>query len=224
MCKEERTVNQETNVQEKEARVRQPWTAQRVGDILLNNALLIIMAIAVVYIAIKNPNFIKPASLINILSQTAAYLPAALGIGGCIVLTGTDLSAGRAVGITACISASLLQNAANMANKMWPQIGTLPIPVVIVLAMLIGAAMVFVPEMLVSLIGKGNTLGGAVIKLSTALAFLLGWQRGLAALMAGLLAAVIVMAIVQKLNRKKRRQPFALIPFLAAAAMVVFFV
>ena len=114
--------------------------AQRVGDILLNNALLIIMAIAVVYIAIKNPNFIKPASLINILSQTAAYLPAALGIGGCIVLTGTDLSAGRAVGITACISASLLQNAANMANKMWPQIGTLPIPVVIVLAMLIGAA------------------------------------------------------------------------------------
>ena len=84
MCKEERTVNQETNVQEKEARVRQPWTAQRVGDILLNNALLIIMAIAVVYIAIKNPNFIKPASLINILSQTAAYLPAALGIGGCI--------------------------------------------------------------------------------------------------------------------------------------------
>ena len=44
-------MNQETNVQE--ARVRQPWTAQRVGDILLNNALLIIMAIAVVYIAIK---------------------------------------------------------------------------------------------------------------------------------------------------------------------------
>ena len=42
--------------------------------------------------------------------------------------------------------------------------------------------------------------------------------------MAGLLAAVIVMAIVQKLNRKKRRQPFALIPFLVSAATVVFFV
>ena len=93
-----------------------------------------------------------------------------------------------------------------------------------IVSMLIGAAMVFVPQMLVSLIGKGNTLGGADIKLSTALAFLLGWQRGLAALMAGLLAAVIVMAIVQKLNRKKRRQPFALIPFLASAAAVVFFV
>ena len=93
-----------------------------------------------------------------------------------------------------------------------------------IVSMLIGATMVFVPQMLVSLIGKGNTLGGADIKLSTALAFLLGWQRGLAALMAGLLAAVIVMAIVQKLNRKKRRQPFALIPFLALAATVLFFI
>ena len=133
-------MNKETKAQEKEVRVRQPLTARRVGDLLLNNALIIIMVIAVIYIAIRNPNFIKPASLINIFSQTAAYLPAALGIGGCIVLTGTDLSAGRAVGLTACISASLLQNAANTANKMWPEIGTLPIPVVILLAMLIGAA------------------------------------------------------------------------------------
>ena len=42
MCKEERTVNQETKVQEKKARVRQPWTAKRVGNLLLNNALIII--------------------------------------------------------------------------------------------------------------------------------------------------------------------------------------
>ena len=116
------------------------WDAKRVGNLLLNNALFILMGIAIVYIAIKNPRFIQPASIINILSQTAAYLPAALGIGGCIVLTGTDLSAGRIVGLTACISASLLQNAANVANKMWPQIGTLPIWVVIPAAMVIGAA------------------------------------------------------------------------------------
>ena len=133
-------MTQESKTLEKATRTRQPWTAKRVGNLLLNNALIIIMVIAVIYIAIKNPKFTQPASIINILSQTAAYLPAALGIGGCIVLTGTDLSAGRVVGITACISASLLQNAANLANKMWPGIGTLPIIVVILLAMLIGAA------------------------------------------------------------------------------------
>ncbi len=120
---------------ESKALERQAWDAKRVGNLLLNNALLILMIIAVIYIAVVNPNFLKPASIINILSQTAAYLPAALGIGGCIVLTGTDLSAGRIVGLTACISASLLQNAENLANKMWPEIGTLPIWAVVIIAM-----------------------------------------------------------------------------------------
>lgn len=134
-------MSNESKALEKKAsgKVSQPWTMKRVGDLLLNNALLIIMAIAVIYMAIKNPNFIKPASIINIISQTAAYLPAALGIAGCIVLTGTDLSAGRVVGLTACISASLLQSSLNLANKMWPELGTLPIWLVIIFVMIIGA-------------------------------------------------------------------------------------
>ena len=117
---------------------KQPWTSQRVLDLLLNNALIIIMAFAVVYIAFKNPNFIKPASLINILSQTCAYLPVALGVGGCIVLTGTDLSAGRIVGLTACISASLLQ-AITTTSKMWENITPPNVLLVLALAMVIGA-------------------------------------------------------------------------------------
>ena len=116
----------------------EPWTVKRVGNLLLNNALFILMVIAIVWIAIINPNFIRPASLVNILAQTAAYLPVALGVAGCIVLTGTDLSAGRIVGLTACVGASLLQ-AVGGANKMWPQIGTLPIPLVILIVVLVGA-------------------------------------------------------------------------------------
>ena len=116
------------------------FDSKKAVDLLLDNALYILMIVAVIYIQVfKNSNFLRPSSLINILSQTAAYLPLALGIAGCIVLTGTDLSAGRCVGLTACISASLLQ-AVTTSNKMWPEIGTLPIPVVILIAMGIGAA------------------------------------------------------------------------------------
>ncbi|MFI3255298.1 MAG: beta-methylgalactoside transporter [Eubacteriales bacterium] len=114
-------------------------TGKDITERLLNNALFIVMGAAIIYIAYQNPNFLKIPSLVNILSQTAAYLPVALGIAGCIVLTGTDLSAGRIIGLTACISASLLQNASNMANKMWPDMGTLPIWVVIPFVMFIGA-------------------------------------------------------------------------------------
>ncbi len=123
-----------------------PWTKERskemlrkVGNGLMNNMLFILMFIAIIVIAVKNENFLKPAAIINIISQTAAYLPVALGVAGCIVLTGTDLSAGRIVGLTACVSASLLQ-AAGSATKMWPQIGVIPIPLVILLVLVIGAA------------------------------------------------------------------------------------
>ena len=111
---------------------------KKVGDVLLNNALLIIMLLVALYIAISRPVFLSPSSIINLISQTAAYLPVALGIGGCIVLTGTDLSAGRTVGITACVAASLLQ-AVDAANKMWPGIGTLPVPLVILIVVGLGA-------------------------------------------------------------------------------------
>ena len=100
-----------------------------VTDLLFNNAMYIIIAIAVVYIAIRVPAFLSVSSIVNIISLTAAKLPIALGIGGAIVLTGTDISAGRVVGLTACISAALLQMT-GYANKIFPNLKTMPLWVV----------------------------------------------------------------------------------------------
>ena len=97
-----------------------------VSDLLFNNAMYIIIAIAIIFIAIKVPAFLSMSSIVNILSLTAAKLPIALGIGGAIVLTGTDISAGRCVGLTACIAASLLQ-VVGYANKMFPTLGVMPL-------------------------------------------------------------------------------------------------
>ncbi len=127
-----------TNTSKQPAAARN-LTLQKVGNGLLNNALIIIMLLLAAYVAITQPSFLSASSLVTLLSLTAAYLPVALGIAGCIVLTGTDLSAGRAVGITACVAASLLQ-ATDAANKMWPSIGTLPIPLVILIVVALGAA------------------------------------------------------------------------------------
>lgn len=101
----------------------------------------IIIAVAVVYITIMRPSFLGLSSIVNILSLTAAKLPIALGIGGCIVLTGTDISAGRVVGLTACISASLLTT----AFKVFPNMtSAAPLPVVLLLVIVVGAAVGFV--------------------------------------------------------------------------------
>lgn len=113
-------------------------SGKQIGETLLNNALIIIMLLVAAYVAVTKPSFLSPSSLVNLLSLTAAYLPVALGIAGCIVLTGTDLSAGRAVGITACVAASLLQSP-DAPTKMWTGIGALPIPLVIVIVVALGA-------------------------------------------------------------------------------------
>ena len=88
-----------------------------VTDLVLNNALYILMLAFCIYTAIQRPNFLSMGSLGNLIVQVAAYLPMALGIAGCIVLTGTDLSAGRAVGLTAAITGAFLQRI-DYANKM----------------------------------------------------------------------------------------------------------
>lgn len=117
--------------------------AKYVKDILLDHAMLIIISIAIIFIAIAEPRFLSVASVINVISLTAARLPIALGIGGAIVLTGTDISAGRAVGLTACITASLLQST-EYAGKMFPALPTLPIPLVILAVILVGAIIGFI--------------------------------------------------------------------------------
>ncbi len=109
-----------------------------VSDLLFNNAMYIIIVLAIIFIAIRVPAFLSLSSIINIISLTAAKLPIALGIGGAIVLTGTDISAGRAVGLTACIAASMLQ-IATYPNKMFPGIKPFPLWVVLLAVIAVGA-------------------------------------------------------------------------------------
>ncbi|MBQ9030084.1 MAG: beta-methylgalactoside transporter [Parasporobacterium sp.] len=115
---------------------RRFWT-----DGLLNNALYILMALFIIFTAISNKNFISPSSIVNIIVLAAVSLPMALGIGGCIVLTGTDLSGGRVFGLTAAMAAAFLQN--RMATKLifehLPDTSGGWIIVVLLLVMAVGA-------------------------------------------------------------------------------------
>lgn len=106
-------------------------------EALINNALYILLIIAVIYTYIQNQRFISVGSIVNIVSLSAANIPIACGIAGCIVLTGTDLSAGRVVGLTACISASLLQ-AVTYPTKMFPDLPVMPIWLVILAVIVVG--------------------------------------------------------------------------------------
>lgn len=108
-----------------------------IKELLIDNSLYILLIVAIFYTFSVNPRFLSASSIVNIISLSAANLPIACGIAGTIVLTGTDLSAGRVVGLTACISASLLQ-AVTYATKMYPDLPVVPIPLVVLAVILVG--------------------------------------------------------------------------------------
>lgn len=121
-------------------------------EALMNNAMYILLVLVVIYTTIQNPRFLGVSSIINIVSLVAANIPIACGIAGCIVLTGTDLSAGRVVGLTACISASLLQSM-EYATRMFGDMKPLPIPVVILIVLAVGGVVGWVNGFFVAKFG-----------------------------------------------------------------------
>ena len=91
-------------------------------------------------------------------------------------------------------------------------------------SMVVGALCVFIPQMAMALLPPHKTLGGADIKLSTALAFLLGGWKGICAYLLGLLVAVIFMCIYNKVTKQTEKKPFALVPFLSVGAIIMFLI
>lgn len=92
------------------------------------------------------------------------------------------------------------------------------------LSMLAGAAVVFIPQLATTMLTPNRPIGGADIKISTALAFLLGAEKGIFALVVGMLLAVVITAISNKLNDRDQKQAFPLVPFLWIGATLAYMI
>ena len=111
-------------------------------EFLTNNAILLAMLVLVVVICILQPRFMQIRVALDILTQSSTKLIMALGICFALLIAGTDLSAGRMVGLAAVISASMMQTA-TYANRFFPDLPQvslwIPIVAAIIACMLFGA-------------------------------------------------------------------------------------
>ena len=85
-------------------------TSKSIGQFLLDNAITIVLLLLVAVFVYNDPSFLSLVNLTNILSQASTNVIIAMGVAGLIVTQGTDLSAGRMVGLSAVVAASLLQS------------------------------------------------------------------------------------------------------------------
>lgn len=122
---------------------KKSMSSKEVVNWLLDHAMIIIIILFAFVVFFQNNAFFSAASIVNLIKTTAARLPMALGVAGCIVLAGTDLTGGRVAGLTAFIAAILLQReGAN--GKFLEGIGPQNIILVLLLVMAIGACVGFV--------------------------------------------------------------------------------
>ena len=102
---------------------------------LVDHAIYIVLLLLILVIIIREPNFLHIRNFRNILSQSAIRMIIALGVGGILIIQGTDLSAGRQVGLAAVLTGSMLQ-ATSYAYRMYPNLQELPIIVPVLIAIL----------------------------------------------------------------------------------------
>ncbi len=92
---------------------------EKFSGFLLNYALFIILGLILVIVSIIRVDFLSMNNILNILQNASTKGILALGCAGLIVLAGTDLSIGRVLGISAAVTASLVQ-ATTYSSRMFP--------------------------------------------------------------------------------------------------------
>jgi len=92
---------------------------EKTTSFLLNYALFIIMGLILVVVSIIRIDFLSMNNILNILQNASTKGILALGCAGLIVLAGTDLSIGRVLGISAAVTASLVQSTSYI-SRMYP--------------------------------------------------------------------------------------------------------
>ena len=103
-----------------------------------NNAIIVMMLAVSLIVGIMHPNFFSGTNMINLFKNVSIRYIIALGISGCLITTGNDLSAGRLAGFAACLACIFAQTE-GAAGKFYPNMHTLPTPVVFILVIAICA-------------------------------------------------------------------------------------
>ena len=111
--------------------------AQKFVKLVTRNPIVFLLLIAAVVVGCIKDNFFSWANLTNLISNTAVRFLIALGVSGCLITKGTDLSAGRQVGFAAVIAGILCQRG-DYTGRLWKTVPEMNIFLVLLICIVIG--------------------------------------------------------------------------------------
>lgn len=148
---------------------------EQLWDFIKGNPIVVLLVLVSIVVGILKDNFFSWNNLSNLLSNTAIRFLIALGVSGCLITKGTDLSAGRQVGLAACIAGILIQKG-DYAKRVSP-VGEmnmwLVLLIVCVLGILVGLLNGFIISRLnvppfITTLGTQTVVYGACLVLTDA--------------------------------------------------------
>ena len=104
---------------------------------ITRNPIVFLLLIAAIVVGCIVENFFSWGNLSNLMSNTAVRFLIALGVSGCLITKGTDLSAGRQVGFAAVVAGILCQRR-DYNGRLWKFMPEMNIGLVFVIVVLIG--------------------------------------------------------------------------------------
>ena len=146
---------------------------QKIIAYMKANPIVVAMVAVAVYCCFTVDNFFSMANFNNLASNTAVRFLIALGVSGCLITKGTDLSAGRQVGLAACISGVLLQRA-DYTGRLFPNMPEMNMWVVLLIVLALGCVIGMINGIIISILNVPPfiaTLGTQTIVYGCALIF-----------------------------------------------------
>ena len=121
---------------------------EKIWKVIKDNPIVVLLVIVCIIVGFTIDNFFSFRNLNSLISNTTVRFLIALGVSGCLITKGTDLSAGRAVGLCACLAGTLLQDPTYTGRMYnWPEFS---IPVAFLVVIAVGAAFGLVNGLIIS--------------------------------------------------------------------------
>ena len=165
---------------------------KKVIEYIKGNPIVAMLIVVSIFVGITTDNFFSWSNLGNLISNTAIRFIIALGVSGCLITKGTDLSAGRQVGLAACLSGILVQRA-DYASRAYPNLPEFNMWLALLVVVVLGACIGFVNGTIVSrlkvppfitTLGTQTIVYGACLVLTNAQP-IGGFQKGFTELITG---------------------------------------
>ena len=113
------------------------------------NPIVVLLIVASIVVGFSVDNFFSWGNFGNLVSNTAIRFLIAIGVSGCLITKGTDLSAGRQVGFAACLAGVLVQRG-DYTGRLYKNIPEMNMFVVLLIVLAVGAVFGIVNGFIIS--------------------------------------------------------------------------